>query len=117
MQLTIERLHVAADSKVEKYAIDKIGKLDKYVPRHAKKTAHAQIRLKGGHGKGKKQFVCEVTMHLPHENITTTQDGISLNAAIDLAEDKLKNQLKKYKDKHVISPRHKIQRLFRRTRR
>ncbi len=117
MRLNIDHIHVDADPKTEAYINEKIGKLDHLLSRHARKSAHAAVRLIKGPGRGKKQFTCEVVIHLPHEIITTNQDAESLNAAVDLAEAKLKNQLKKYKDKHVMSRRQKIRRFVNRIRR
>jgi ribosomal subunit interface protein len=117
MRLQIDRLHVKTDAKIDAYIEQKIGKLDHLLSRHARRSAHVEIKLKSGPGRGKKQFTCEVIIHLPKEMITTHQSAESLTAAIDLAEAKLKNQLKKYKDKHVMARRHKIKRFFGRIRR
>jgi ribosomal subunit interface protein len=112
MKLNIDRVHVEPDPKLNEYIDEKIGKLDHLLSRHARRSAHAEVKLKGGPGRGKKQFTCEVIIHLPKEIITTHQTAESLNAAVDIAEAKLKNQLKKYKDKHVLGRRHKIGRIF-----
>lgn len=112
MKLTIDNLHVEHDAKLDKYIEDKIGKLDHLLPKHARVSAHAEVRLKKGPGRGKKQFICEVVIRLPKEAVTTNQAGQTLTAAVDLAEAKLRNQLKKYKDKHVLGRRHKVRRLF-----
>ena len=117
MKLKIDRQHVEADAKTTSYIEEKIGKLDHLLSEHARKSAHADVKLKSGPGRGKKQFSCEVIVYLPKEIVTTKQTGETVSAAVDLAEDKLKNQLKKYKDKHVLSPRHKVRRIFRRLRR
>ena len=117
IKLKIDRLQVEADPKVTAYVEEKIGKLDHLLSQHARKSAHADVKLKKGPGRGKKQFTCEVIIRLPHDTITTNQTGESHNAAIDLAEAKLKNQLKKYKDKHVLSRRHKVRRFFKGLRR
>ena len=116
MKLKIDRLHVEADAKTIVYVNEKIGKLDHLLSQHARKSAHADIKLKKGPGRGKKQFTCEVIIHLPQDTITTNQTAESLTAAIDLAEAKLKNQLKKYKDKHVLARRHRLRRFFRKAR-
>jgi ribosomal subunit interface protein len=110
MKITLDRLHVKTDAKQDKYLEEKLGKLDHLLSRHAQASAHADVKLKAGPGRGKKQFTCEVIIHLPKETITTKQTAQTIEAAVDLAEAKLKNQLKKYKDKHVLGRRQRLMR-------
>ena len=117
MRLTIDHLHVEADPKLAEYIDEKIGKLDHLLSRHARQSAHAEVKLKHGPSRGKKKFTCEIIIHLPQEIITTNQTAESPSAAVDLAEAKLKNQLKKYKDRHVLSRRHRVRRFIGRIRR
>lgn len=112
MRLQIDRLHVKTDAKTNAYIEEKIGKLDHLISRHARRSAHAEIKLKSGPGRGKRQFAVEVIVRLPKQMITTHQSADSLTAAVDMAEAKLKNQLKKYKDKHVTVRRYKIRRFW-----
>lgn len=88
---------------VKKYAESKIAKLDKYINRHARKSAHAEIKLMQENSKKNEKFTAEVILHLPSENITAKEATLNIYAAIDIVEAKLKNQLRKYKDKHTIS--------------
>ena len=83
---------------LEKYVTKKIGKLDKYIPRNARTSAHAQVFLKESKIKNKKQCTCEVIMHLPHEEFATKETTMNIFAAVDIVEAKLKNHLRKYKD-------------------
>ena len=108
MKLSLDRLHVKTDAKQDAYIENKIGKLERLLSRHARRSAHADVKLKKGPGRGKQQFVCEVIIHLPKDTITTKQTASTIEAAVDMAEAKLKNQLKKYKDKHVLGRRHRL---------
>ncbi len=117
MRLTIDRLHIEADPKLTAYIDEKIGKLDHLLSRHARKSAHAGVKLKAGPGRGKKQFTCEVIIHLPGEVVTTNQTAESPSAAVDLVEAKLKNQLNKYKDKHTLRRRRRVRQFLGRIRR
>jgi len=94
-------VHMTIDEDLEKYARKKIGQLDRYVPRRARKSLHAEVRLKEGRAKDKKHCTCEVTLHLPQETLNTSESTINMYAAIDIVETKLKIQLKKYKDQHA----------------
>lgn len=105
-------MHVEADPKLVEYISEKVGKLDHLLSRHARRSAHADVKIIGGPGRGKKQVTCEVIIHLPQEIVTTKQTAETTTAAVDLVEAKLKNQLKKYKDKHILSRRHKVRRIF-----
>ena len=99
-KIEIRGVHMQVDPKMFAYATKKIGKLDHYIPRHARESVHAEVILKEEALKTKKNYICEVILHLPHDTITTKESTINMYAAIDIVEAKLKNQIKKYKSKH-----------------
>lgn len=96
----ITAVHFSLDDKLRKYATNKIAKLDKYISRHARASAHAEVRLKEQKAKDKKRCICEVVLHLPKDTITIEEATVNMYAAIDIVEEKLKNQLKRYKETH-----------------
>jgi ribosomal subunit interface protein len=104
-------IHAEHDDKIQKYITRKIGRLDRYIPRSAQESAHAEITLKAGksgrtdHGR---DCTCEVTLHLPHENIAVSETSINMYTAVDIVELKLKHRIKKYKEKHSGSLRRKL---------
>lgn len=106
-KLEITGVHVNLDEKIKKYARLKIGKLDKYMPRHARESAHAEIFLKERMIKAKKECTCEVVLHLPKNTIRIQETTMNMFAAVDIVEAKLKNQLKKYKETHSSLRIHK----------
>lgn len=99
-KLEINGVHFTVDKKLRSYVVKKLGKLDKYVPRQVRESAHMEVFLKEQKVKNKKENVCEVILKLPHETITTKEATINMYAAIDIVESKLKNQIRKYKNKH-----------------
>lgn len=99
--LHISGVHNKLSAEVAAYARKKIGPLDKYAPQQAAKSLHTEVKLKEDHAKNKMNCTCEVIMHLPHATITIHEKSTTMYAAIDQAEDKLKIQLKKYKEKHA----------------
>lgn len=101
LKITVNSLHTSIDEDLNKYVTKKIGKLDKYIPRKLRASAHAQVFLKEFKIKNKKQCMCEVIMHLPHDEFVTKETTMNIFAAVDIVEAKLKNQLRKYKDTHV----------------
>jgi len=102
MKQEINAIHTELTPEIKKYITKKINKLDKYVPRNARESLRAEVRLKESSVKQKKQYTCEVTLHLPQENITTKETTLNMFAAVDIVETKLRNQLKKYKEQHSL---------------
>lgn len=85
---------------LRKYVTKKIGKLEKYIPKHSRGSVQAEVKLKESKLKTMEQRTCEVILHLPHEKITVSETTVNMFAAVDIVEEKLKNQLHKYKEKH-----------------
>ena len=116
MKLEIDGTHNLGNRDIVKYINKKFGSLDKYIPRHARRTAHAEVKLREQKVKDKKECMCEVVLHLPGENITAKEATMNMFAAVDIVEEKLKSQLRKYKDKHKKSKHSPIKRILRRFR-
>lgn len=99
----IERIDITSkkyqlDDAIKKYVNKKIGRLDRFMPRHARKTARAEVILRQPNMKHGNKYECEVILHLPDETITVSDTTLNMFAAVDIVEEKLKNQLKRYKD-------------------
>jgi putative sigma-54 modulation protein len=116
MKLDIDGIHNLENKDIQKYVAKKIGTLDKYIPRHARASAHAEVKLKESKNGDKKECMCEVVVHLPHENITAKESTMNMFAAVDIAEEKIKSQLRKYKAKHGGGRRNPIRRILQRFR-
>ena len=99
-RIQISGLHMSVDDDLYKYVNKKIGKLDQYMSRHARQSIHANVKLKASKIKNRKQATCEVILHLPKDTVTTKETTLNMFAAVDIVEQKLKNQLKKYKEIH-----------------
>ncbi len=101
----ISKLEIVANGveltdDIRKYVDKKIGRLDRYMNKHARKSARAEVKLKQEKSKKKDKLMAEVILHVPGDTITAKESTLNIYAAIDIVEAKLKNQLKKYKDKH-----------------
>lgn len=96
-QVTVTGIHASLSKDVTRYAHKKVAKLDAYIPRHARKTVSAEIKLKEEIVKTKKQCTAEVMISVPGEVIAAKETTVNMYAAIDIIEEKLKNQLRKYK--------------------
>ena len=99
-KLEISGIHISVEDDLHKYVVKKIGKLDQYMSHHARESAHAEVKLKANKTKQRKFATCEVILHLPHSTLTTKETTLNMFAAVDIVEQKLKNQLKKYKGQH-----------------
>ncbi len=98
--IEISGIHMSLDDDLHKYVTKKIGRLDQYMSRHARESAHVNVKLKASKIKTRKQATCEVIIYLPKDVVTTKETTLNMFAAVDIVEQKLKNQLKKYKEIH-----------------
>lgn len=110
-RIDVTFIHAEHDETVFKYINRKLGRLDRFIPKVAEESAHLQVMLKYGRS-GKKSSgrdcTCEVTLHLPQENIVVSETSINMYTAIDIAELKLRQRIKKYKDLHSGSFRRRL---------
>lgn len=119
IKVEVSALHTDLSSDLEKYAHKKFGRLEKYLPKSMRTSAHVEVRLKELKTKGQKQYVCDAVLHVPGENLAAEEATINIFAAIDIVERKLKTQLDKYRSTHLrslSSKRTKIRRLLNRFR-
>lgn len=106
-KLEINGIHTVLTDDLKKYITKKIGRLDRYMPRKSRESAHAEVFVKEIMIKAKKECVCEVVLHLPGSTLMTKESTINMFAAVDIVEAKLKNQLKKYKETHNVRRIHR----------
>src|SRR5690606_15438790 len=99
-KITVTGLQTEVTDDMRRYIGRKIGHLDRYLPIHARKSVHAEVKLKERKIKAHTECTAEVILFLPKENLTSKETTVNLFAAIDVIEEKLKNQIKKYKSKH-----------------
>ncbi len=79
----------------------KIGRLDRFLPRHARKTAKVEVVLKEvNRAKGNK-YECDILVTVPQRKINAKDSTLNMLAAVDIVEAKLTTQLKKYHDEHA----------------
>lgn len=97
--IDISGIHYEVTDDLKKYITKKVGKLDKFAPRHARKTIHVEVKLSERKTKSDRNQ-CEIIVHLPEQQIMAKEATINMFAAIDIVEAKIKNQLRKYKDSH-----------------
>lgn len=96
----IQAVHTRIDDSLKNYVNKKIGSIDRYLSRHDRASAHGEVQLKEAKVKDNNNFICEVTLHLPHGTIVVREAALNMYASIDIVETKLKLQIKKHKDLH-----------------
>lgn len=99
-QFDVQGIHELKDKKLHAYVTKKIGGLDRYLSRHSRASAHAEVHLKETKAKGDKHAQCEVKLQLPHQTVVVKESALNMFAAVDITETKLKQQLQKYKELH-----------------
>ncbi len=114
--IEISGIHYDVSDDLKKYVTKKVGRLDRFVPRHARKSMHVEVKLTELKTKSDRNQ-CEIIVHLPEQQLTAKQSTVNMFAAIDIVETKIKNQLRKYKASHGGDKQdhHGILRRFRRS--
>lgn len=97
-KIDISGQQITVTPELQKYVQKKIGRLDRYIAKQDRENVYADVKLKETTAKDKKQFKATVLLHLPHEVFEASEKTINMFAAIDIAETKLKTQLRKHKE-------------------
>ena len=83
------------DELTKRYVRKKIGSLDRYLSRHARKTVYAEVKLKEVNRAHGNKYECDVIIKVPDATLTAKDSTLNMLAAIDIVEEKLRAQLKK----------------------
>lgn len=102
----IERIEITGvnldlGDDIKKYITKKIGQVDKYLPRHARQSAHVEVKMRQTNNRLGNKYECEVIVHVPDKPLTAKDATLNMFAAVDIVEQKIKNQSVKYKQAHV----------------
>lgn len=99
--IVISGVKYTPDEQTKKYVREKIGRLDRFLPRHARKSASAEVKLKQVNRDHGNKYEAEIVLRVPDKDLTAKDTTLNMYAAVDIVEHKLASQLKKYKDAHV----------------
>ena len=99
--IDITGVKFSLDDTTKKYVTKKIGRLDRYLPKHARKSASVQVKLKEINREHGNKYEAEVIFHVPNKRLTAHDSTMNMLAAVDIVEAKLVTQLKKYKEAHI----------------
>ncbi|HMQ96430.1 MAG TPA: ribosome-associated translation inhibitor RaiA [Candidatus Saccharibacteria bacterium] len=99
--LNITGIKYELNDTTKEYVEKKIAGLDKYLPRHARKSVTADVKISQTDKPSGNKYEVEVVMTVPDKVITAKDSTMNVLAAIDIVEEKLKRQLRKYKQASV----------------
>lgn len=101
MHIDITGVRYTPDAQTKKYVMKKIGALDRYISRHARKTASAEVKLREVNRAYGNKYECDVILYVPDLTINAKDSTVNMLAAVDIVEEKLRVQLKKYHDERT----------------
>ena len=96
--LTITGVKYELNDTTKRYIEKKIGPLDRFLPRHARKSVTADVKIKQIDNPGGNKYEVEVIINVPDKVITAKDSTMNVLAAVDIVETKLNGQLRRYKD-------------------
>ena len=97
--LQVTGRHFDLDDKILDYVDRKIGNLDKYMPRNHPPIYGNVILAKDKSNRQDNEFCCEATIEVPGEIFQAREGTINMYAAVDIVEQKLKQQILTFKNK------------------
>ena len=99
--IDITGVKYTAGDQVQKYVMRKIARLDRYLPRHARKSVTADVKLKQVNRDHGNKYEAEIIINVPDKRLTAKDSTVNMFAAIDIVEAKLVNQMRKYKQASI----------------
>ena len=96
--ITITGVKYELSATTKKYVERKIGSLGKYLPRHARKSASADVKIRQIDNPGGNKYEVEVIINVPDKKIVAKDSTMNVLAAVDIVEARLNGQVRKYKD-------------------
>jgi len=99
--IDISGVKYKVNDATRKYAMKKIGRLDRYLPKHARKSVSAEVKLKEVNRDHGNKYEAEIILNIPDKRLAAKDTTMNMMAAIDIVEAKMATQLKKYKEAHL----------------
>lgn len=99
--IAISGVKYTPDDLTKKYVSRKIGRLDRFLPRHARKSVSAEVKLKEVNRDHGNKYEAEIILHVPDKQLAASDSTVNMLAAVDIVEAKIAAQLRKYKEQHI----------------
>ena len=90
------------DEELRKYVEKKLGRLDRYLPRTHKATGMSVEVFRDPSGKEDNRYRVTAKISVPGNDIIAETATMNPHSAVDIVEEKLLIQIRKYKEKHGI---------------
>lgn len=100
-QVDITGVKYDIDETTKKYVIKKVGRLDRYLPRHARKSVTADVKLKEVNRANGNKYEAEIILNVPDRVLMAKDTTVNMLAAVDIVEAKIAAQLRKYKEETI----------------
>lgn len=97
MQIEITGIKYDIDENTRKYVEKHVGKIVKYLPRHAKKSATAKVTITEINAAHDNKYEVEVIVNVPEKTLVAKDQSSNVLAAVDIVEAKLESQIRRYK--------------------
>ncbi len=95
-ELTTIKYH--PEDTVKKHAEKKLSKLLNYLPKHAQKSAFMKVNLEELSKNRDDKFQVEINLEVPEKKVLTVKTKAStILSAIDIAQNKMLSQIRRYK--------------------
>lgn len=99
--LDITGVRYTPNETTKRYVRKKIGALDRYLSRHARKSVNVEVKLRQVDRANGNKYECDVIMYVPDQTIKAGDSTLNMLAAVDIVEEKMRTQLKKYHDERT----------------
>lgn len=99
IQIQLTGRNYEIDRELKKYVTRKLGHLDRYLPRGHQNQGMSVEIFKDPSGKEGNNYKVVVRLKIPGPDIVAETATINPHSAVDIVEQKLKMQIRKYKDK------------------
>jgi len=99
-RIEVTGINIELGTDIKKYIQRKIGRLDRYIPKKARQSVHAEVKIWQTNAKNNDKYECEIILHVPEQQLMAKESTLNMFAAVDIVESKMKTQLHKYKEQH-----------------
>jgi ribosomal subunit interface protein len=98
LHVVITGIHYEIDPKTRRYTEKKAAKLIDYIPRQARKSAAAEVKITKINRKDNNTYECEIILNLPGKRLVAKDSTMNAMAAVDIVEEKIRGQIRRYKE-------------------
>lgn len=103
IKIQLTGIKYEVDKEVTKYVNRKLGHLDKYLPKNHNAIGMMVEIFRDEGGEPDNRYKVTAVLQVPGNEIVAETATINPHSAVDIVEQKLKLQIRKYKDKHAPS--------------